>query len=277
MDATAGFAASVRGVPWLLSERGSADAYPARAWVAMRIAAAHAASGIVSNSQRGDQYWSQTLLRTLPRFIVPNAVSVAEIDAVRPASIPRDVPLVLWVGRLDHGKNPILFAELVERVLRTTPVRAMVCGDGSLREDFARRVRELRIERAVSIEGFRSDAWSLMKVANAVVSTSQHEGHPNAVLEAMAARCPLVLSDIASHRQVADEGTAHFFDVASVEAAAEATRATVAGGDAVQQRVARARARVETWTPADVAARYDDVYKQAVAAHDMRWRLSGTR
>ena len=47
-----------------------------------------------------------------------------------------------------------------------------------------------------------------MKASDAFVSTSTFEGQPNAVLEAMACGCPLVVSDIPAHREFLDDQTA---------------------------------------------------------------------
>jgi glycosyltransferase involved in cell wall biosynthesis len=75
-----------------------------------------------------------------------------------------------------------------------------------------------------------------MKRARVFVSLSRYEGSPNVVLEAAACGTPLVLSDIAAHRDLVGDETASFVDCDDAEQAAEAIRAAI-----VRPRIVRPR------------------------------------
>jgi len=68
-----------------------------------------------------------------------------------------------------------------------------------------------------------------MKTASVSVSVSHVEGMPNAVIEAMAARCPLVVSEIPQHREILDDASARFVPLDDARATADAIRAQPAG------------------------------------------------
>ena len=93
------------------------------------------------------------------------------------------------------------------------------------------------------------------------MSASLTEGNPNAVLEAMGGGCPVVLSDIAAHREVADGDSVLFFPPHDEAAALAALQSVVANGDASAARAAQARARCERRGPSWAAEQYDELYR----------------
>jgi glycosyltransferase involved in cell wall biosynthesis len=79
-------------------------------------------------------------------------------------------------------------------------------GAGELAPSITTRARERGLEDRVILTGLipRDDVFVLCADADVFVSTSHGEGLPVAVLEAMAAGCPVILSDIPPHRELAD-------------------------------------------------------------------------
>jgi glycosyltransferase involved in cell wall biosynthesis len=116
----------------------------------------------------------------------------------------------------------------------------------------------------VRLTGFVPDAWAWMKRASVLVSPSLFEGRPNTVLEAAACGCPLVLSDIAAHREILDHESAILVDAADATALAEAILGVLDDPEAAARRAKSARARVESWSPAGTARQYDRVYRQTL-------------
>lgn len=259
MDILGGWAACQQRVPWVLSERSSEQAYPPGIVTTTRAILARAASAVVANSESGRTYWSRRV--DVPGWVAPNALPLGEIDAAPQADIRSGRPLVLFVGRLSPEKDPLLFVEAMKRVVSVVPAHAMICGRGPLQAE-VERVRQANVAAGyLSLAGYRDDVWSLMKAAGAFVSTSVFEGRPAAVIEAMAARCPVVLSDIPAHREIADEQSARYFPPNDPSAAATAIAETLSGGPAVAERIRRARATAEGWTLQRLASRYDQVYR----------------
>jgi glycosyltransferase involved in cell wall biosynthesis len=138
---------------------------------------------------------------------IPNGVDLNRVDQVlgRMAGPARGNQFeICYVGKLEDIKNPETaleaFAEVADGSSRFT-----ILGDGPLRERLIERTRNLSVSGEVVFQGVvpREDVYRFLARSDVLISTSRGEGLPVAVLEAMACRCPVVLSDIAPHREIA--------------------------------------------------------------------------
>ena len=163
-------------------------------------------------------FCSQAALDSMPRWlrwlvkdkahVVPNAVDIAGIDRVISelghGHDERDDRFhLVVVGRMVPIKN---MATVLEAVARTTAdVDLTIIGDGPLRGDLETMVRgRPRLADRVRFAGLleRADVHRALAQSDLCVSASLGEGLPVAVLEAMACRTPVLLSDIAPHREI---------------------------------------------------------------------------
>jgi glycosyltransferase involved in cell wall biosynthesis len=107
---------------------------------------------------------------------------------------------LISVGRLDPEKNPLLLADVLDHLLRLdSRWRLDVCGDGSLREDLARRLRQLGIADRAEIHGhvaIDDGLWGMYRRSHALVHVSLTEGVPQVLLEAFATRLPVVATAV---------------------------------------------------------------------------------
>jgi len=101
--------------------------------------------------------------------------------------LPRGVPVLVNVGALVGHKGQKHLLEAMPLVMREVPdVHLVILGEGELRTPLERQVKELHLERAVRMPGFREEVLSLMKSADLFVMSSVTEGLGSAVLDAMA-------------------------------------------------------------------------------------------
>ena len=119
-------------------------------------------------------------------------------------------PLVVAVGRLVPVKRfDLLFRTLAEVKLEVPNLRAVVVGEGYLRESLEELRAELGAESWIEMPG-RVDDEALIehyRAAWAVVSTSLREGWGMTLTEAAACGTPSVATDIAGHRDAVEDGT----------------------------------------------------------------------
>ena len=139
--------------------------------------------------------------------IVPNGVDTAPFDALEGVDLSAfrerwarsDERIVFYVGRMVQEKGIQLIVEAAPRVLAQIPqTRFILAGTGSMVEPIKRRAVELGISDRVVAAGFISDADRdrLFKVADAAVFPSLYEPFGIVALEAMAARCPVIVSAV---------------------------------------------------------------------------------
>ena len=107
---------------------------------------------------------------------------------------------LLSVGRLDPEKNPLLMLDILRDALRSDPRwRLEVCGDGSLAEALQARATELGVGERVTVHGhigFGEPLWDLYRSSHALLHVSLTEGMPQVLLEAFAARLPVVATAV---------------------------------------------------------------------------------
>jgi len=164
--------------------------------------------------------------------------------------VPGDAIVVGAVGRLERQKRFELlmeaFAVLRERLPHLT-LRLVIAGDGSLRTRLEQRRDELGLKDSCLLAGHRGDVALLHHAFDVFVQSSDYEGTPNAVLEAMAFETPLVATDVGGTRELVDHQR-HGLIIApgQVSTLAEAIGQVIADPDGARARAKAARSRVET-------------------------------
>jgi len=268
MDVLGGLASLSTHTPWVFREASVESCYR-RDWKRrVRTLMARFATALVSNSEGGDAYWS-TVVSGSRRFVVRNGLPLAALDATeRFLAQQIGAPVVLHVGRLaadgTGNKNAMQVLEVLHAVARRKEIVGLFCGDGPERTRLEKRCDELRLAKHVHFLGEipMERVWSIMKKAAALVSLSAYEGCPNTVLEAMACHCPLVISDIPAHREIADENCAWLVDITNTEQVAQAVLDAISDREKAVTRTELARRKAEAMDIASVALSYVDVYER---------------
>jgi glycosyltransferase involved in cell wall biosynthesis len=138
---------------------------------------------------------------------IPNGVDLKRVDqstdGARPARTGNPFTVVS-VGRLIAIKNPLTVLEAFRQGTKG-PCRLTFVGWGHLSGVLLRKQRAIEAGRQVQLLGLipRNRVYRVLAAADLYVSASRGEGMPMAVLEAMACRCPVILSDIPPHREIA--------------------------------------------------------------------------
>jgi glycosyltransferase involved in cell wall biosynthesis len=138
--------------------------------------------------------------------VVPNGIyvhpdpfaSAEERSAFRRNYVEDDQPLVFYVGRLVYEKGLHVLLDAWPRVLAAQPrARLVIAGTGAYLETLKSRAWSLGIAAEVIFSGFipDQDRDKLYHVADVAAFPSLYEPFGIVALEAMAARCPVVVAE----------------------------------------------------------------------------------
>lgn len=146
-----------------------------------------------------------------PAVVVPNGVDVERFDPQTDAPAwfrPPGAKVVIGFGaRLAPQKRPEDVIRAAALLAPAYPEAAfIIAGEGSRRTDYEALARSLGVANAVRFVGYVPDMRSFYASVDIVVLPSRSEGCPNVVLESMAMRRALVVSDSAGSREVVTNG-----------------------------------------------------------------------
>lgn len=268
MDIIGGAIALATRTPWVLTERCAKAAYdetPRESWI--RVQLGRFARAIVANSNDGARYWRELLRADANIAVVPNAIDLSAVQAApsRAHHLP-ERPFILSVGRLVPQKAPELPIRALALVEATLGLDLVMLGEGVLHETLRHEVERLGLADRVTILPYQADWWGLLKTATALINASRFEGQPNVVLEAMAARCPLIVSDIGPHRDLVTDASALLVPCDDPPALARAIMHVLADPTSTRARAELACSRLGRSTIGAATDAYEQVYAQIAPA-----------
>jgi glycosyltransferase involved in cell wall biosynthesis len=183
--------------------------------------------------------------------------------------LPLDAVVIGAVGRLEREKNFAMLVSAFARVRREAPAAVLViAGGGSQRDELERQSRALGLSREhVRLLGLIDNVALLHHALDIFVQSSDDEGTPNVVLEAMALQTPIVATDAGGTAEVARHGLeALIIGKGNEDALVDAVLDILRNPSAARARMAAARARVENELSFELRTRRIEAMYDAVAA-----------
>ncbi len=154
--------------------------------------------------------------------------------------------LVVGVGRLHPDKNFSRFIDVIEKVREQVPIKAVIAGeDRGCLSELQARVERVRSPETVRIIGKVPDARELMCAADIFLLTSDQEGMPNVVLEAMAAGVPCVSTNVGAVGDVIEHGKTGYVAPTDANVLSKYVLFLAKDADARRSIGAEARAEIE--------------------------------
>lgn len=103
---------------------------------------------------------------------------------------------IITCGRLEAQKNHKLLIDAFSEVVKEHPyARLKIYGEGSLRNVLQERINKLGLQEKAFLMGATNDVAKALQTADLFVLSSDYEGMPNALMEAMAAGVPCISTD----------------------------------------------------------------------------------
>ena len=180
------------------------------------------------------------------------------------------------VGRLEPQKRFVVLLEAFATLHKRNPkLHLIIAGDGSLREALDSQRRALGIADAVTMTGHITDVKPLHHALNLFVQSSDYEGTPNSVLEAMAMETPVVATEAGGTAELVHDGVhGRIVPIGRGDKLMHAISAALLDPSATRRMMIRARQRVEGELSFETRCRKVESIYQELAAPPARLRES---
>lgn len=210
--------------------------------------------------------------------VIPNGIDTTRFDVLanedlaefRKGFAAPDEKIVFYVGRVVHEKGVHLLVEAMPRILAERPgVKLVVAGTGQSLGAVRQRATDLGVGANCYFTGFIPDATRdrLFRVADVAVFPSLYEPFGIVALEAMAAKTPVVVSEVGGLVEVvkhAETGITVF--PGNVDSLVWGIQHTLDHPNWARQRAETAyRMAVEQFNWDSIARRTIDVYERIIA------------
>ena len=187
-----------------------------------------------------------------------NGVDLKKFRGINPAkgkelkrqfSIDIGTPVIGTVASFHKRKGYPYLIESLPLVLQRFPkAKALLIGDGHLRQSIRRKAEDLGLSSSVIFTGIRHDIPELLSIFDVFVLPSLWEGMPNVILEAMAANKPVVATRVGGIPEVVEDGvTGLLVPPRDPEALAEAIIALLQDRERAKAMGRAGRERVEKY------------------------------
>ncbi len=155
--------------------------------------------------------------RVVPRSktrVVPTGVAPEKLKPNRTATqvrqsldIPADATVLGTVALLSQQKGHKYLLQALPGLCQDRDIVLLLAGDGPLQQPLKQLAARLSVAECVRFLGYREDIPELLAALDLFVLPSLWEGLPYALLEAMAAKVPVVTTDIPGNNDLVDGAT----------------------------------------------------------------------
>ena len=175
--------------------------------------------------------------------------------------------LVASAARFEAQKNPLGLIEAFARAAEGNAAAHLVmAGEGSLLEASRRLAARLGMERRVHFTGLCLDVPELLSACDLFVLASDWEGSSVAVMEAMAARLPVVATAVGGVPELVEDGVTGVLVPAGDSAALVRALSDLAGNPARRRAFGKAAGRrARQFDASAMVERYAELFERVCA------------
>lgn len=147
--------------------------------------------------------------------VIPNGLDTEQVkttlkvsEAKERLGIPQDCLVLGTAGRLEPIKRLDLFLRAAKQIaIRLPNTRFVIVGEGSEQARLRDYVRANGLQDRVCFLGHRSDIYDVLRALDVLVFSSDHEGLPNVLLEALHLGVVVVARRVGGIPEVIQDGT----------------------------------------------------------------------
>ena len=130
--------------------------------------------------------------------VTPRLREQSRLDPEHPWMKPNEPPVILAVGRLIPQKNFVMLIEAFVHLRKMRSARLLILGQGPDQASLEKQARATGYGDDIAFTGFVANPFAYMSCAAAFALSSDWEGLPTVLIEAMACGVPVVSTDCPS-------------------------------------------------------------------------------
>ncbi len=219
--------------------------------------------GVVFQTEEARSFFDEKI--TSHSTILPNQIDERFFNVFPDA--PRKN--IVSTGRLSSQKNYKLLIEAFSRVAHLTDDNLIIYGEGPLRESLEKQIAELGMTDRILLPGATDKVIEKVKNAKAYVLSSNYEGMPNGLIEALAMGVPSICTDCGGGgpRELIEDGVnGLLYPIQDADALAEKLEYALVNPNKMEQMAQVARERAESFRPEKVFMQWREYFSELVEA-----------
>ena len=179
-------------VPVIVSVRSNpAREYPDKATRLLANVLFAKAAGIVLQTGQAKEFFPDAVQKKA--VVLPNSLSEQFLQTEYIGERKKEI---VWVGRMDENKNPIMLLRAFGKIAEKYPDWTLkYVGDGPQMNELKELSQNQKYADQICFTGRVEDVASVIRPASMFVLTSKQEGMPNALMEAMVSGLAAVSTD----------------------------------------------------------------------------------
>ena len=182
----------------------------------------NSADGVICYTNEEKQVLKRLGVKENKIVVIPNGVDTCFFT---PSSKLSSNSKLLWVGRFVRGKRPDIPIKAMINIQKEIPGASLrMVGSGPLKSYCCNLVNKYRLSRSIQFLSHVSDEQllRLYRESSVVLLSSEQEGVPRTILEALSCSIPVVVSDLPQIRSVI-RNCGFYFRTGNIEDMAEKT------------------------------------------------------
>lgn len=175
----------------IAAERANPESYTKKTQKNLVSLAHKADAWVYQTDVQKEWYNSRTCIKK--GKVIPNAINP---DVLNVGSAIEKKSLIVTAGRLTDQKNHLLLIESFAKIAKKhSSYNLVIYGEGPNRGILEDTISSLNLSGRVLLPGYSSDVVKSVSESSLFVLSSDYEGMPNALMEAMALGVPCVSTD----------------------------------------------------------------------------------
>ena len=174
----------------------------------------HSCDGVLSLGEEQSKILRKSFPKVSDKLVAVNNPLITDDFSPKTTQYPgREKHIsknLIAVGRLRHQKRLDVLLHAFAKVKNDIDCRLVILGEGEDRTKLQVLSTQLGIAHLIQMPGFISNVPEWLARADLFVLSSDYEGLPGVVLEALAVNCPVVATDCFPDARIAGDGNTMF-------------------------------------------------------------------